>query len=259
LGELHRARGELGEAEQAYREAHLHGRTPQPGLALLQLLRGETEAAVAAIRRVMHEMQAQRTRPRILAAAVQILLAADDVTAAGAAAEELATIAESMDAPYLHAMAAQWIGAVRLAERDFHGALRSLRDAERMWQELSAPYEVASVRALAGLACRELGDTSGCDVELDAACKTFRRLGAGPDLERFEQLGAAHAVVPAGLTPRELQVLRLVAAGRSNRAIAAELGISDRTVARHVSNIFLKLGLSNRAAATAYAYRHSLV
>ncbi len=259
LGELHRARGELGKAEQAYREAHLHGRTPQPGLALLQLLRGETDAAVAAIRRVLHEAQAQRTRPRILAAAVRILLAAGDVIAARAAAEELAAIAESTGAPYLHAMAAQWTGAVRLAARDFHGALRSLREAERMWQELGAPYEVASVRALAGLACRELGDTSGCDVELDAACRTFRQLGAVPDLERFQQLRAAPTAVPDGLTTRELQVLRLVATGGSNRAIAAELGISERTVARHVSNIFLKLGLSSRAAATAYAYRHSIV
>jgi DNA-binding NarL/FixJ family response regulator len=128
-----------------------------------------------------------------------------------------------------------------------------------MWQELGAPYEVASVRALAGLVCRELGDSSGCDVELDAACRTFQQLGAVPDLERFQQLRAAPAAVPEGLTPRELQVLRLVATGGSNRAIAAELGISERTVARHVSNIFLKLGISSRAAATAYAYRHSIV
>ena len=259
LGELHRLRGELGDAGQAYREAHEHGRTPQPGLALLQLLQGETQAAVAAIRRVLSEAQASRTRPRILAAAVQIFLAAGDVPAARTAADELQAIAGSLRAPYLDAMAAQWGGAVRLAEKDCHGALRSLREAERMWQELGAPHEVASVRALAGLACRELGDSSGCDIELEAACKAFRQLGAVPDLERFQQLRAVQATVPTGLTPRELQVLRRVAAGGTNRAIASELRISERTVARHVSNIFLKLGLSSRAAATAYAYRHSIV
>ncbi|MEZ0332510.1 MAG: LuxR C-terminal-related transcriptional regulator [Gemmatimonadales bacterium] len=260
LGELHRLRGELDEAETEYKEANRHGRMPEPGLALLRLAQGEVEAAVASIRRVVQESQAPRTRPRVLAAAAHILLAAGDVAAARAAADELAALAVAIGAPYLIALSAQITGAVRLAEGDGRQALRSLREAARVWQELKAPYEVACVRALLGLACRELGDVSGCEVELDAACAAFRQLGAALDLERVEQRRRAHAVAePTGLTPRELQVLRLVAAGASNRAIAGQLRISERTVARHVSNIFVKLGLSSRAAAAAYAYRHSLV
>ena len=260
LGELHRLRGEVPEAEAAYHEANLHGRTPEPGLALLRLAQGNVETAVAAIRRVVHEIQAQRTRPRILVAAAEILLTAGDVTAARAAAEELAVLATTIGAPYVNAWSAQITGAVLLAEGQVRDALGSLREAERLWRELRAPYEAACVRTLVALACQELGDVSGCDTELEAAGAAFRQLGATPDLERLERRRRSRAAAqPTGLTPRELQVLRLVAAGGSNRAIAGQLRISERTVARHVSNIFAKLGLSSRAAAAAYAYRHSLV
>ena len=156
-------------------------------------------------------------------------------------------------------MAAYARGAVALAEGDARTALRALRRAGQAWQALEAPYEVARSRALVGLGCRALGDEEAAGLELEAARGLFARLGAGPDLGRVDALlrpaaaGAGH-----GLTRRELQVLRLVAAGATNKAIAAELVLSERTVDRHVSNLLTKLGLASRAAATAYAYRHRL-
>ena len=136
----------------------------------------------------------------------------------------------------------------------------ALRRAWTAWQELEAPYEAARVRVLVGLACRQLGDQEGAEMELDAARGVFQQLGAVPDLARVQALSQTKAAKTAGgLTAREVQLLRLVAAGKTNRAIAAELVLSERTVDRHVSNIFAKLGVSSRAAATAYAYEHQLI
>jgi DNA-binding CsgD family transcriptional regulator len=152
------------------------------------------------------------------------------------------------------------MGAVRLGEGDPRAALSALRQAWAAWQDLEAPYETARVRVLIGLACRELGDEDSGQMELDAARWVFRQLGAGPDLTRVEALAQKVAAAPAGrLTAREVEVLRLVAAGKTNRAIATDLFLSEKTVARHVSNIFTKLGLSSRSAATAYAFEHDLV
>jgi DNA-binding CsgD family transcriptional regulator len=200
------------------------------------------------------------TRSRLLPAQVEILVASGDVQAARAAADELSEIAGDLGVPLLGALASHARGAVQLAEGDPRGALSPLRHACTAWQELEAPYEAARVRALIGLACRELGDEDSAGMELDAARWTFRQLGAAPDLGRVQALlHPAAARTAGGLTPRELEVLRLVAAGKTNRSIATELFLSEKTVARHLSNIFTKLGLSSRAAATAYAYEHDLV
>jgi ATP/maltotriose-dependent transcriptional regulator MalT len=210
-------------------------------------------------------------RPRLLSAYVEIMLATGDIDAARQGADELTALAGELAAPFLHATAAQAAGAVALASGDAQAALTALRPALRTWHELDAPYEIARTRVLVGLACRCLGDEDTAELELDAARAVFDDLGAAPDLERVRALaGAPH--VPAqetprpgdrpeaagGLTARELEVLRLVASGRTNRAIAQELVLSEKTVARHLSNIFTKLGVSSRAAATAYAYRHDL-
>jgi DNA-binding NarL/FixJ family response regulator len=160
----------------------------------------------------------------------------------------------------LSAMSAQARGAVALTQGDARAALLTLRHAWEVWQELVAPYEAARVRVLLGLACRALGDADTAALELEAARGVFAQLGAAPDLTRVDSITQRVPPVDAhGLTPRELQVLRLVAAGETNKAIAAELVLSERTVDRHVSNIFTKLGVSSRAAATAYAYEHRLV
>jgi DNA-binding CsgD family transcriptional regulator len=258
--ELHRLRGEFVKAEEAYRQASQWGRKPQPGLAQLRLAQGQLAAAIAAIRRVADEARDHRTRSRMLAPYVEIALAANDVAAAGAAAAELSKIAAELGAPFLRAVSAQATGAVLLAEGDARAGLEALRQAGVVWRELEAPYEIARVGVLVGLACRELGDDDTAAMEWETARRLFRQLGAAPDLARVEALlPSAAPKAPGGLTARELQVLRLVATGKTNRAVAGELVISEKTVARHVSNIFTKLDLSTRAAATAYAYRHGLV
>ena len=156
-------------------------------------------------------------------------------------------------------MSAYATGVVLLEEGDARGALDALRHAWTLWQEIEAPYEAARTRQQIGRCCRELGDEDAAQMELDAARRVFQQLGAAPDLARVEALSRKAGAGGAGrLTAREVQVLRLVAAGKTNRAIAADLVISEKTVARHISNIFTKLGLSSRAAATAYAYQHDL-
>ena len=258
-GELHRLRGELTRAEEAYRQASQWGRDPQPGLALLRLAQGELDTAAAAIRRVVEEASDVVSRSRLLPAQVEIMLAAGDVPAAGTAATELTRLADGLGAPFLTAVAAHAQGAVLLAQGDPRAALAVLRGAWTAWQDLEVPYQAARVRVLIGLACRELGDQDGAEMELDAARWVFRQLGAAPDLVRVETLSQRAAAGSGGLTARELQVLRLVAAGATNKAIAADLFISERTVDRHMSNIYAKLGVSSRAAATAHAYQHGLI
>ena len=258
--EGHRLQGEFREAEEAYRNASRRGCEPQPGLALLRLAQGRADAAAAAIRRVMGATTDQLRRTKLLPAYVEIMLSVGDIEAARGAARELANIAESFDTEVLGAMAAHARGAIELAQGDARAALGSLRRAFEAGRRGEAPYEAARARVLAGLACRALGDDEGAGLELDAARATFEQLGAAPDLASIETLiKGAPSGSPHGLTPRQLQVLRLVAAGKTNKAIAAELFVSAKTVDRHVSNIFDKLDVPSRAAATAYAYEHKLI
>jgi DNA-binding NarL/FixJ family response regulator len=259
-GEVRRLQGELGAAEEAYREASRHGREPQPGLALLRLAQGRDDAAAAAIRRVMGETSDRLKRARLLPGYVEVMLAVGATEEAVTGCRELEEISSGHRSAVLGAMSAGARGAVALAQGDAGDALGALRHARQVWEELEAPYEAARVRVLMGLACRELGDEDTAALELEAARGVFARLGAAPDLARIDSLSVGATSVDAhGLTPRELQVLRFVAAGKTNRAIAAELVLSERTVDRHVSNILTKLGVSSRAGATAYAYEHELV
>jgi DNA-binding NarL/FixJ family response regulator len=258
-GELHRLRGEFAAAEAAYRATSEWGRGPQPGLAQLRLDQGQPAAAEAAIRRVIDENQDRAQRTRLLAASVDILLAVDDVAAARRAAEELAGIATIVGAPFLDATAAYAAGAVALADGDARAALAALRHACAQYCDLDTLYDAARSRVLIGLACRELGDDDTAAMELDLARQVFTRLGAAPELARLDARTAPiERGNEAGLTGREVEVLELLAAGRTNRQIAGALVISEKTVARHVSNIFTKLAVTSRAAATAYAYQHGL-
>jgi DNA-binding NarL/FixJ family response regulator len=256
LAEIQRLRGEFTEAEESYRQASLAGRDPEPGVALLRLAQGRIDLALPAIRRALDEAEDPFARSRLLPASVEILLEAEDAVAARAAADELSGIAAQLDAVYLNALAADASGAILLAEGNPRAALAKLRSAERSWRELEAPHQAARVRLQVAAACRELGDEASAGLELEAARSVLEELGARPDLERLARMEGSPR--PAGLTPRESEVLMLVAAGKTNRAIATELFISEKTVARHVSNIFTKLGLSSRAEATAYAYKHGL-
>jgi len=254
-GELLRLQGEFAASEKAYKEASAFGWEPQPGLAQLRLAQGRPDAAVAAIRRAAAAATPALERARILPAFVEIMLAADDVESARRACLELEQLAREYESAMLEAMVAHARGAVHLAEGDAQAALVALRRAVETWHALEAPYEIARTRVLVGEACRLLGDAEAAALEQDAAKSIFERLGARPDLARM----GTPARDSHGLSRRELEVLRLVAAGNSNREIAAALVISEHTVARHVHNIFAKVGVSSRAGATAFAFAHDLV
>ncbi|MFR9804534.1 helix-turn-helix transcriptional regulator [Pseudonocardia sp. RS010] len=265
LGELHRLRGEAAEAQVAYRLADRCGRRPQPGLALLHLSRGRVDAAAGAVERALADARDHLSRVGMLPATVEIMLAAGRVDAARAAVEELADVAVAAGSSFLLAAAAHGRGALLLAERRPAAALEALREAWRCWQELRVPYEAAQTLVLVAVACRAVGDHEGAEQELSAARRALEGLGAAPALARLAELAGTVGGAggrggrPLAITPRELEVLRLVAAGQTNRTIADTLVISEKTVERHLSNIFTRLGVPNRAAATAYAYAHDLV
>lgn len=266
-GELLRLCGELEAAEEAYREASGWGHPIQPGLALLRLAQGRSKEAAAAIARVLDEPDAGAAagavkRAPVLAAAVEVALATRRVAVARRAADELGHVAETLDSAYLRAAAASAIGAVMLADGDPAAACAHLRRAWQQWQHLDAPYEAAKVRVLIARGCRALGDMDTAAMEVDAARATFEQLGAARDLAVVTAFAATEErqpPAPGGLTPREIEVLREVATGATNREVAATLVISERTVARHLSNLFTKLGVTSRSAATAWAYEHELV
>jgi DNA-binding CsgD family transcriptional regulator len=260
--ELLRMRGDLAGAEAAYRNASENGREPQPGLALLRLAQGRRTAAASGLRRVLAVAATPWQRARYLPAFVEILTAACDVEGARAAWAELDEIAGRFGSEILGAAAAHALGVIRLAERDAEGAVEPLTRALAVWQRACAPYPAARIRVLLGCACRALGDEDGARLEEDAARRVFARLGALPDLDALAALSPAQADREADgcrLSNRELDVLRLLATGKTNKNIARELDLSSRTVDRHVSNIYAKIGVATRAAATAYAYENRLI
>ena len=252
--EIHRLRGEFAKAEEAYRSASELGCEPQPGLALLRLAQGRTDAACAAIRRLTSATSDRLRRARLLPAYLEIMLAIGDVDEVRRARDELQELAQGFDSDVLRAVVVQADGAIAIAEGNAHAALDPLRSAFELWERLEAPYEAARVRVLIGHACRVLKDDEAAELEHTAAKLVFERLGAGPDLARLDApRTAAHP-----LSARELQVLRLISNGRTNKQIADQLSLSERTIDRHVSNILDKLDVQSRAAATAYAYDHAI-
>jgi ATP/maltotriose-dependent transcriptional regulator MalT len=258
IGEIRRRLGDLDRAEDAFRTAEELCGQPPAGMALLRLAQNRTDAATAIIRRALEaETWNRLARARLLAASAQIAIAAGDMASGGAAVDELEAIAAHYDSPVLLALAATCRGRLHLALGDA-AACSSLRVALTRWQELEVPHEVATVRTLLGLACRDLGDHDASIESFAAAEAAFEQLGAALDARGVRDL-ASPPPLPGGLTEREAQVLRLVAAGRTNRELAAELYLSEKTVARHLSNIFTKIGVSSRAAATAYAFEQRIV
>jgi DNA-binding CsgD family transcriptional regulator len=258
-GELHRVRGESRAAERAYRDALAAGHDPQPGLALLRTAQGRVDTAVEALRRALAECPTDFVRTRILPAQVEVALAAGDVDTARDALARLESAAGRLDSLYLRATTAMARGAVALAEGAPDASLPSLRAALRDWAAVGAPYDAARCRILIARACRQLGDSETADLEAETAWRVLTELGARQELALLEAEVPGGRRAPDGLTPREVEVLRLLATGSSNRHIADELVLSERTVARHVANIFVKIGVGSRAAATAYAYDAHLV
>jgi DNA-binding NarL/FixJ family response regulator len=259
-GEIHRLRGEFVAAEAAYREANRYGCEPQPGLALLRLAQGRRDAAAAGIRRAVGEATDPLKRAALLPAYVEIMLGSGDLESARSASRQLDEIADRNDTRVLAAMSGHARAAVALGADDPVAGLAAARRSADAWRDLDAPHEVARARVLIALACRSLGDDDTAALELAAAREIFRELGAAPDVARVDALGLSDRLTNThGLTGRELEVLRLVAAGKSNREIAFALVISERTVARHLQNIFAKLRVSSRTAATAFAFEHDLV
>jgi DNA-binding CsgD family transcriptional regulator len=258
IGEIRRLRGDVVGAEEAYRQAHRGGRDPQPGLALLRLAQNRVGAATAAVRTALIGEGGDRLRrARLLVVQAEIAIAAEDLALAQAASRELDEIGVAYASPGLAAMATHVSGAVILASGDPAAALPILRDASVRWRGLNAPYEVARIGVLLATAYGSLGDGDAQALELDAAAATFDRLGAEVDAAQLARI-RGEVGPPGGLTEREAEVLSLVASGMTNRQIAGALVISEKTVARHLSNIFTKLDLPSRTAAAAYAFEHGL-
>ena len=257
--EIHRLRGEFALADAAYREASRAGFEPQPGLALLRLAQGDINAAASASRRVVGATRDPLARLRFLPAHVEIMLAAGDLAAARAASQELQDTAATVDTDVLAAIAAHACGSVELAQGNPQAVLEPARRAFSIWQQVGAPYLAARLRVLLARACLALGDSAGAELELQCAREVFERLGALPDIAALDATAKSQAAPCEGLTGRELQVLRLLATGKTNKAIARQLSLSEKTIDRHVSNIFGKAGVVTRAAATAFAYERDLI
>lgn len=258
-GDLARLRGDLQEAELAFREASRRGLDPQPGLALLRLADGDVESAVTSIGRALGETSSPLRRAAMLPAHVEILLAAGNPTAASEGADELQETLNAYRTPFLEAAAHHARGAVLLAEGNPHAALGELRVAARVWAHLGLPYEEARTRCVIAECCRALGDDDSSSLELGIARGIFLALRAEPDLAKVDSLLATQPPSPHGLTKRELEVLRLLAQGMTNKEIAERLFVAMRTVDSHVSSILTKLGVSTRSAATAFAHRQNLL
>jgi len=258
--EIHRLQGELGLAEEDYRHVSLSGGDPQPGLARLRLAQGNPDAPAASLGRALTESTDLLQRLAILPAYVDTMLAVGDVPAARRACDELRAIASQTDIDMHRAWSAYARGVVDLADGLPTAAIPSLRDAFRLWQALEVPHELARTRTSLAKALLAVGDEDTANLEFEAARSTFAELGATPEMLEIDSLnGSEDPRKPHDLTPRELEVLRMLTSGDTNRSIAENLILSERTVDRHVSNIFAKLGVSTRSAATSYAYRHRLV
>ena len=258
--ELHRLMGNVAEAEIAYREASKWGRSPQPGMALLRLSQGQEEAAKASIKNTLDETSEKLKRAELLPAYVQIMVSVNQEGEALEACIEYNNFASQFDTPYLQALAAYCQGTVFLANDNYPDARESMRKSQKIWSTMNLPYESAQTREMKGYIYRKLGDSLNANIELSVAKWLYEQLGAEFDLHRINRMLHENTDIDHhGLTLREIQVLQRVAAGQTNKTIAGELFISERTVDRHVSNIFNKLCVSSRVEATTYAIRNKII
>lgn len=256
VAEVDRLTGRFAAAEEEYGRAAEWGHDPQPGLALLRLAQGRGEEAATTMRRLVVETTPPFERTRLLPAFVEVMVAAGDLEAAGAAVDELSGLADRLATPVLEADAERAAGTLALASGDPVVALGHLRRAADLWRSVRAPYEIARTQLIIARTCEAFGDTDSAAVEAAAARRVLTELGAGVAVDDLQDGSPA---VEHGLTTRELEVLRLVATGRTNRSIADDLHVAVKTVDRHVANILTKLDVPSRTAATAFAYQHDLV
>jgi ATP/maltotriose-dependent transcriptional regulator MalT len=261
VGDIRRRLGDLDGAEAAFARAEELSGGACWGTALLRLAQGQVDQASTILSGCLEGQANPLSRARVLPAVVQVGIAAGDLDAARRAADELEATAAAFENPHLVAAAATARGRLRLAEQDGPGALASLRAALAAWTELEVPYEAATARTLLAQAQRESGDEAAARTSFEQARAEFDRLGAALEAGSAGGPGSSGRDGPsaAGLTGRELEVLALIAGGSSNKDIAAALGLSVKTVSRHVENIFTKAGVSSRAAATAFAFEHGLL
>jgi DNA-binding CsgD family transcriptional regulator len=258
IGEIRRRLGDLEGAEEAFARAEVLSGRQAVGMALLRLAQGRVDAATTIITGMLSRTGANRlARGKLLPARVQIAVAAGDFDAAGDAADELDRIAADAASPMLTAAARSARGRLELARGDAGSACATLREAVELWLELEVPYEVATAHLLLSRAARSHGDDDTATRSLQAATAIFERLGAVIEAGNPPEPASA-APLPAGLTAREAEVLSLVASGRTNKEIAAALYLSERTVARHLSNIFTKVGVTSRTAAAAFAFERGI-
>lgn len=259
-GEVLRLSGRFGEADEAYRAASRHGFDPQPGLALMRLAEGEPQSAAAAIRRALVAAEKPTERMRLLPAAAEIALAAGDMTAADEFSAELGRLGETYVSDAATAVASEVRATIALARGEADAALRNCSRAAEVWRRLPAPHRLARIRLLTARACAAIGDTDTARAEAEAALETFGGLGAEPDGRAAQAVLRSLAPSADGpLTRRQTEVLGLIAQGLTNREIAGQLGLSERTVDRHVSDILTRIGAPTRTAATAWAVTNGLI
>lgn len=251
--------GDLDLAEEAFTRGHQLGRVPQPGLARVRIAQGRVDAAINGLRLALDAVSLPPLRrTELLAALVEAHVAVDDVDAAAAASDEMTGVARGATSDYLAAVALAAEARVLLARGDAVAACRCAGDAFQRLQALGLPYEEARAREVRGAAAGMIDERDTAQLELTAAHDTFRRLGVEPDARRVGAL-VGDATPASPLSSRKIEVLRLVARGGTNKEVAADLVVSEHTVARHLANIYTKLGVGSRSAATAFAYEHSLI
>ena len=257
LAELHRLRGDLQQADDAYREAHERGRNPQPGMALLRLAQGDPQAANRELLSALELAADDLARAPLWAVQVEIAAALGDSDAAREASARLTEAAELFGSSGLLAEGCEARGRLALAVDDVAVATSEFQSACRQWQVLQAPYRAARARVLLARAHQKAENLPAAERELDAAAGVFASLGAQLDAQGVVDLRSG-GVRPGGLTRREVEVLAIIADGKTNKEAAEELFLSEKTVSRHLANIYNKLGVSSRTAAAAYAFQHGI-
>ncbi|AKK26107.1 helix-turn-helix transcriptional regulator [Mycobacterium sp. EPa45] len=249
LGEVRRRRGDIAGAREAFDKARDLDHDPQPGEALLRCQLGEDTAAATDLRMRIDAEHDSINRVRLLPAAVDIALARNKIDEADQCCTELEADAEKFDSPGFRAWALQARGAVLVKQSREAEALPILQDALRRYRSTQCRYDMAQVYEWMSLARRGTGDIAGAEADAANAAAIYQQLGA-------VSTRAVPAAAPGGLTKRELEVLAGVAAGLSNRDVAKKLFISEKTTARHLANIYVKIGVSSRTAAAAWAHEN---